>query len=814
MRKWLTAALILLSYFSYGQADKYIQWTFSANKVADKTYDLHLTAKLAKGYHVFSQFVDGTPTPTAITFNSASWYEKIGKIKEVGKLIHEKDPDPDAKTDLLYFEKTVDFVQRISLKGSMSDISGKVEFQVCNATSCERPDEKEFTISLKKGGRLVPVKSEAASPGKEMDNNGQKEPIKVNPGAIEHSPSPVHWTYELKKLEGNKYEAHFKAKLDSSWHMYAADSRKEGPSPTAVTFDDPKAIKLIGNLMEPVKPAAIYDSVLQQNIVEYNGQAEFVQKFELLSPLKELKGKIIFMACSNKSNVCQRLEENFSISAGNETLTAATGPSDLAGDSLLSVFLQCFLGGFLALITPCMYPMIPLTVSFFTKKSDKDKGEGIGKALLFGLSIILIYVTLGTLISAIFGSNALNALSTNIYFNLGFFAVFVAFGISFLGAFDITLPSSWTNRADQQSEKGGLIGIFFVAFTLALVSFSCTGPIIGSLLVLSSKGGIAAPAIGMLGFSLAMAIPFTLFAIFPGLMQNLPKSGGWLNSVKVTLGFIELALALKFLSNADLAYHLNILKREYFLIIWIVIFTIIGFYLLGKLKLSHDSPLPYISVPRVLLAIFAFAFSLYMIPGLFGAPLNLLSGFIPPLEYREWHPEAVAAAPATQTTEKVKYAELYHSPLGLSAYYDYDQALRKARAVGKPLMIDFTGWACANCRKMEQKVWSDPAVLKILKNDYILVSLYVDEKTSLADSDVYISPFTHEKITNIGDKWNDLESGRYGTSAQPLYVLLDNEEKELVPRVGGYNPDIPAYVNFLDAGKKEFAKRQQAKQGK
>jgi thiol:disulfide interchange protein DsbD len=416
-------------------------------------------------------------------------------------------------------------------------------------------------------------------------------------------------------------------------------------------------------------------------------------------------------------------------------------------------------------------------------------------------------VGLGYLISRIFGADALNSMASNVYFNLAFFIIFVIFAVSFFGAFEITLPSSWANKADAKSDKGGLIGIFFMALTLAIVSFSCTGPFIGTLLVESARSaGFTGPVTGMFGFSLALAIPFTLFAIFPSWMHNLPKSGGWLNSVKVVMGFVELALALKFFSTVDMAYHWNILYREYFLAIWIIIFALLGFYLLGKLRFSHDSELTHISIPRLLFAVISFAFAAYMVPGLFGAPVKILSGLAPPIEYSEgWKLGGGEAQQAPQTADK-KYAKLFHCPLGLDCFFDYEQGLEKARKTGKPLMLDFTGHSCSNCRKMEQNVWSNPSVLEKIKNDYILVSLYADDKTDLPENEQFYSKDLEKKVTILGDRWKDLQAKRYGTIAQPFYVLLDHNEQLLTdPRA--YDDDIDAYGAFLEKGKTEFQKR-------
>ncbi|MEZ0452188.1 protein-disulfide reductase DsbD family protein [Sphingobacterium thalpophilum] len=476
---------------------------------------------------------------------------------------------------------------------------------------------------------------------------------------------------------------------------------------------------------------------------------------------------------------------------------------DAGKKSLWGIFIAGLLGGFAALLMPCIFPMLPLTVSYFTKQSG-SRASGISKALLYGLFIIVIYVALGMIITIAFGSDALNALSTNGIFNFLFFLLLVVFAASFFGAFEITLPSSFVNKMDAKSDKGGLVGLFFMAFSLSLVSFSCTGPIIGTLLVeAASKGERLGPAIGMLGFSIALAIPFGLFAMFPSMLKSLPKSGGWLNSVKVVLGFLELALALKFLSNVDLAYHWNWLDREVFLSLWIAIFGLMGLYLIGKIKFSHDSELKFLSVPRTLLAIVVFSFVIYMVPGLWGAPLKSISAFLPPAATQDFDLSAgVAASPAHSDGKVKKYAEIFHdrgTPKGFDPYYDYDQALETAKEQNKPVLIDFTGWNCVNCRKMEANVWTDPGVAKLLKEEFIMAELFVDDKTELPANEQFISKYSGKKITTIGKKNSDFQASAFNSNSQPLYVIVDASGKVLVPQTGA-NYNIAEYKAFLQSG--------------
>ena len=481
--------------------------------------------------------------------------------------------------------------------------------------------------------------------------------------------------------------------------------------------------------------------------------------------------------------------------------------------TLWAIFLAGLLGGFTAVLMPCIYPLLPLTVSFFTKKAG-SRAKGILQSFIYGLSIIIIYVALGMIISIVFGSDALNELATNGIFNLFFFLLLVVFGISFLGAFEITLPSSLGNKLDANADKGGSAGIFFMAATLVVVSFSCTGPIIGTLLVdAASKGDRLGPAVGMLGFSVALALPFTIFALFPSAMKSLPKSGGWLNSIKVILGFLELAFALKFLSNVDLAYHWNWFDREIFLSLWIAIGLMMGLYLIGKIKFSHDSDTPYLSVPRTFFAIIVFAFVVYMIPGLWGAPLKSISAFLPPIATQDFDlsqsPGGNSGGPAdTASVKNRKYAGNYDriKTRGLDAWYDYDQALQESKKIHKPILIDFTGFNCVNCRKMEANVWSNPQVFNHLKNDFVLLQLVVDDKAALPANEQFVSNYSGKTITNLGGKWSDLEASRFNSNSQPFYVMLDSDGNLLTDKNGvTINPspadyDIADYNKFLESG--------------
>jgi thiol:disulfide interchange protein len=505
----------------------------------------------------------------------------------------------------------------------------------------------------------------------------------------------------------------------------------------------------------------------------------------------------------------------------NASITEATSENSSNKDmnnsprSLWGIFIAGLIGGFAAFLMPCIYPMVPLTVSFFTKQSG-SRTKGVLNSLLYGLFIIVIYVALGMIVTLLFGASALNEAASSAWFNLLFFLIILVFAVSFLGAFEITLPSRFVNKMDEKSNKGGLVGLFFMAFTLALVSFSCTGPIIGYLLVEAvAEGALLGPAVGMLGFSVALAIPFMIFAFFPFLLKEMPKSGGWLNSVKVSLGFLELALALKFLSNVDLAYHWGILDREIFLALWIVIFGLFGLYLLGKLRFSHDSEVKFISIPRLFFAIVVLSFTVYMVPGLWGAPLKGLSAWLPPSTTQDFNLHQHQIGPAQGTnfsalssddsrSVKKKYkSDRHQAPHGLDAFYDYEQALEFAKQVNKPVLIDFTGWTCVNCRKMEESVWPDPTVLRLLNEEFVIASLYVDDRTPLEESEKYTSTFSGKNIRWVGQKWSDFQAERFGTNAQPYYVIVDHNGNQLVP-AEAYNEDIQNYINFLETGLKVF----------
>ncbi|MEO8254595.1 MAG: cytochrome c biogenesis protein CcdA [Flavobacterium sp.] len=626
--------------------------------------------------------------------------------------------------------------------------------------------------------------------------------------------TPVKWTAEIKKITDTEYELIAKATIDLGWHIYSQEIAEEGPTATSFIFDDTNgAFTILGNTSEEgVK--TITDKVFGKEFKVFEKEAIFKQKIKVLGKETKLNAIIEFMVANDtKSLPVSETELVFDLTKTTNTATtvasvaATSEPNSSAPTGLWGIFFIAFFSGFAALLTPCVFPMIPMTVSFFTKQS-KTKAAGIRNAVIYGLSIIVIYVLLGILVSLLFGADALNALSTNVWFNVIFFFLLLAFAASFLGAFEIMLPNSLANKVDSQADKGGLIGIFFMALALAIVSFSCTGPIVGTLLVQAASGGSKiGPIVGMLGFSVAIALPFALFAAFPGWLNSLPKSGGWLNTVKVVLGFLELALAFKFLSNADLVLQLHLLEREVFISIWIAIFGALAFYLFGKITLPHDSPLAHISVGRLSLGLVVLSFTIYMIPGLWGAPLNLISAFPPPQEYSE-SPYGVGGSQQGAATLQAELPDGAHlmAPHNIVAFNDYDKGVAYAKKVGKPVLIDFTGHACVNCRKMEMNVWVKPVVLEKLKNDVVLISLYVDDKRELDPADVVDSKLKPgKKLKYIGQKWSELQTIKYKANTQPMYVLMDQEGNNLVEPVA-YTPDVEVYNSWLEKGISNFKK--------
>ena len=677
----------------------------------------------------------------------------------------------------------------------------------------------------------------------------------ISPWAQAQLVKPPVWNVRLEGKDltvGKQATVVLEAQIPMGWYVYSNDFDKSlGPLLTEFVPASSTDYSVAGKL-QAIQPKKKYDEIWEGDITYFMGKGRFEQPVKLLSSSGKVKGSLEYQMCTDLTGQCINSELDIELpftakenpGAGEDlqkdaasleeapleeanpsspstdgtdstvTVTTDSAPvatsteDEFAGEeemaSLWGFMVLAFLAGLAALLTPCVFPMIPMTVSFFTGRA-KKRSEGIRQAIIYGISIIGIYTIAGTAVAAIQGPEFANWLATHWAPNVFFFAIFIVFALAFLGMFELTLPSSFVNKIDAKAEKGGLGGVFFMAFTLVLVSFSCTGPIVGSILISSAGGELVKPVLGMFSFGLAFAIPFTLFAIFPEWMLRLPKSGGWLNTVKVVLGFLELALAFKFLSIADLVYHWGILDRDIFLAIWIVIFSALGVYLLGKIRLPHDSKMEHLGVPRLLLALVTFAFVVYMIPGLWGAPLKLLSGYLPPITTQQFSltGSATSSETSSSSTEVVLYGDLLKIPHGIPGYFDYEQALAAAKREGKPLLIDFTGHGCVNCRKMEENVWVDPQVVKRLKEDFVMVALYIDERLELPESKWYTSSYDGKEKKTLGKQNADFQITRFNNNAQPYYVILDHQEKLLAtPR--SYNTDIAAFVEFLDGAKAKF----------
>ncbi len=659
---------------------------------------------------------------------------------------------------------------------------------------------------------------------------------------------PVKWSFKTNRINDTIAELQFIAKIDMTWHLYSQEVPPDGPRPTIFLIDKPKGFQLVGKVKEP-KPKEEYDEMFEMNVKYFASEATFTQKIKIQSnkPIK-VTGEVEFQACDDKSCIFDVKPFSFELE-GSKTFSVAvaaaipdTTPSesadtietavtdtisstksvDVAGTvddgktPLWMFFLLAFGAGLIAILTPCVFPMIPMTVSYFMKSGKQGKVQ----ASIYGLSIIAIYTLFGTVVAVLFGAEFSNWISTHWIPNVLFFLIFVIFAASFFGYFEITLPNWLVNKSVSAEDKGGTIGTLFMALTLVLVSFSCTGPIVGTILVESVGGQILKPIIGMLGFSLAFAIPFTLFALFPQWLNKMPKSGGWLNTVKVVLGFIELAFALKFLNIPDQTYHWGILDREIYLGFWIVIFTMMGFYLLGKIKFPHDSDYPVVrSFPRLMLIIATFTFVIYLIPGLWGAPLKGISGWLPPMETQDFDVTAIVRENAGSggaenkgnIAETPKYLNTpLKLPLGLKGYFDYDEALKASKALKKPVFVDFTGHGCTNCREMENRVWSDPQVLKRLRENFVLVALYVDDKKIEMPENEWYTNKAGRQVKLLGKKNAEIQIEKFGTNAQPYYVILDGDGNSLVP-AHAYDLNIDTYIKFLDDGVAEYNKKMDVK---
>jgi thiol:disulfide interchange protein len=616
---------------------------------------------------------------------------------------------------------------------------------------------------------------------------------------------PISWKNSIsgeKPSVGDTVVLKFTATIDKNWYLYSNDFDPDlGPMLTEFEFEKNETYELIG-IPKPINPTKKFDEIWEGEVSIFKGTGIFEQQVKILSPEFFITGNYTYQVCSDIDGKCIPFEDSFSFGTTSkkkeDTLVNDNTTTD-SDSGWWSLFILSFGAGLLALLMPCTYPLIPITVSVFLKQSNSRR-QGITKAFAFGLSIIVLFSVIGFLFSLIWGVGSLNALSTNWILNVGLFLVFIAFALSFFGLFEMTLPSWLVNKIDRQADKGGWLGIFFMAFTLVVVSFSCTVPIVGAALVNALDGNVLSGGIAMLGFSLAFAIPFSLFAIFPTWLKTLPRSGSWMHSLKVVLGFLELALALKFLSVADLAYHWGVLDREIFLALWIAIFGILGFYLLGLVRLKSDGEFSGIGITRLFLSIITFSFVVYLIPGMWGAPLKGLAGFLPPMTTMDFNPYT-SSQRESNVCETPKYADFLHLPLGLQGYFDLNQALDCAKVLDKPVFVDFTGHGCVNCREMEQRVWSDAQVLDILSKDYVVVALYVDDKTKLPESDWYESTNDGRMKKTIGQQNADLQITRWNNNAQPFYLLL-NPNGELLLKPKAYDLSVSNFVNFLNEGLK------------
>ncbi|MGA0434618.1 MAG: protein-disulfide reductase DsbD domain-containing protein [Flavobacteriales bacterium] len=748
-----------------------VKWAFSVHETTvPGEFDVVFHASVEPCWHIYSQFLDDPngPLPTYFEVNASEGVELIENVVECDPII---EYDPNFMMDLKFFEEEVYWVQRVKTAEKTSGtLSGFLSFMVCDASRCLPPEDIDFSIDLSK---VEPALETYCPPLQHLcDGHGLLEPVKRDVQV-----------YEIAN-QSDAFELIYHASVDNGWHLYSQHIEGfDGPMPTEFRVNWPKGIKPEGQT-EECEPITKVDPNFNMEVKMFEDEVYFVQRFNGTAPPDSLiTGAITFMTCDDTKCIfppdlefTASLESPLPASERPELCPAQEHASSSAPqeEGLLGVFLLGMLLGFAAILTPCVFPMIPMTVSFFTKQS-KTEREGIINALIYGFFIIFIYTGLGLLLTAFFGVDILNVISTDPYFNLFLFALLIVFGVSFLGAFDIQLPSSWANKTDQAADRGGLIGIFFMAATLAIVSFSCTGPLVGSALAGAATGSYAAPIAVMFGFSLALALPFMLFSAFPGWLNSLPQSGGWLNNVKVVLGLLEIGFAFKFLSNTDMVWQLGLLKRELFIGIWILTSLITAAYLFGWIRFWHDSAMQRIGGVRVALGALFVLFSAYMIPGLWGKDVPLISGFPPGMDY--------------------SFIEIDHVK---AEFFDYDEGMAAAKERGVPLLLDFTGWACVNCRKMEEQVWPDSTVSKIHNEDVVLVSLYVDERIDLPKEEQREESYGGKtfKIKTIGNKWSYLQASEFDTNSQPFYVMLDHEGNDLRPGVG-YDPDPEKFIEFL-----------------
>lgn len=810
-------SVLLLTFFCSAVifAQNPVKWSFSAKHIQGDEYDLLFTANIQDGWYVYSMYLPSDDGPVATSINIESKHQQlIGKATESTSKSDYKKSGHDETFDMVLtkYKKDATFVQRVKCADINKPVTGYVTFMTCDDQRCLPPTDPEFSIELSKIVRNDKAAIKADSEPEKKNEINQED----KPNFPTEKLEPVKWEYRAEKTGENEYSLIFSASIEKGWHIYSQNIKGDGPVPTTLTIEQNPNIELLGPAVETSSAAAnrseALDKTFNMVLVKFKNDYTLTQKVRLKDSTTAIKGFVNFMVCDKEkclppsavdfaffdnstTGTELKTAEGIERKKIKESLAIALSSGECATDipqkdlSLIMIFVFGFLGGLFALMTPCVFPMVPLTVSFFTKRS-KSRADGIKNALIYALSIIVIYVVLGMSITIIFGDNALNWLSTHWIPNTLFFVLFIAFAISFFGYYDIKLPSSWSNNSDRAADRGGIVGIFFMAFTLSLVSFSCTGPIIGTLLVQAADGGRLAPAIGMFGFAFALALPFGLFSAFPGWLNSLPKSGGWMNTVKVVLGFIEIALAFKFLSKADLTMHWGILKYETYLLVTVLCALGMGLYLIGLIRFPHDDKGQKIGIPRYSFGAFSIALAIYLSTGFmtnektqtYSTPA-LMSGIAPPACYSYFRP--------------------CQCPAGIElCFKDYEEGMEYARKVGKPVIVDFTGHGCENCRKMEDNVWANEDINRYLNKDYILISLYVDDRTKL--DVVEIAP-DGSKIRNVGNKWAAFERVNFEQQSQPLYVLMAPDETVLnAPR--GNTPDVKAYRDFLQCGLDNFEK--------
>jgi thiol:disulfide interchange protein DsbD len=783
--------------------DEVIKWNFAVSYDCDIA-TITITVEQKDGWHIYTQKQPegAINVPTSFSYSKNKGYALEGATTEESP---SKEQTLEGFPERYFTGKQAIFKQKIKIK-SKEDFKIKIiyNFMACK-TACFPPEEREIDLTIKGFDPSVPCDESAIQDTTSASTNSvAKGWISEIAGTCEgFSYSEIFDPVKVKVFNATKVDAKvfslsIALEIDSIFTMYA--------------FDNPNGLKSAFTLLENDKVESSKPYVITaSNPVQY-GETKGYKKNVIIKQEVTLKDTldlsalnanldIFLMGCENNFKTIQSVPLTF------ELTQSIDNKDESRSKSLWVIFILAFAGGFIALFTPCVFPMIPMTVTFFTKQS-KTKSEGIKKASIYSISIVLIYVLLGVIVASLFGATALNDMATNPWVNIAFFALFVIFAFAFLGAFEIRLPSSWVNKADKQADKGGLIGIFFMAFTLALVSFSCTGPIVGSVLVESAQGGLIGPIVAMLGFSTALALPFGLFAAFPGWLNSMPQSGGWLNTVKVTLGFLELAFALKFLSNADLVKQWHFLEREMFLALWIGIFLVLAIYLFGKIQFPHDDEVKKLSVGRGMLGMLVVCFVIYLIPGLFGAPLKWISGFPPPLTYAESPYGIHGKAPEVADGWPASTHPHGH---GINTVRDYYEALAYAKEVGKPLLIDFTGWACVNCRRMEESVWAHESVSPLMADKFIIASLYVDDRGELPAEDIGKPMSNGKKMKTIGDKWMDMQISRYKEVTQPMYVVLDHNENNISGKANYQTHNDPAiFKGWLENALKQFEASKEA----